>query len=891
MTESSSLQDFIHRLSKERIRTACNGAVRDTLPTASLILGVMYALLSVSHYLMLPQPMGTTMSLSAAVSAFLLLGLWGILQRTPIALRAAHPLGLMITAVVLINSTLHLYGVGDVKHSTNFMLLITGLGFLLLSPLWYLIALGATLGAWLLVVFTLSATPELTHYAYAIGMATLLSLVVFVGRYRLVVRLEAMRQRDEQRQEKLERSLKTSQTSETSLSNLIEATRSLAQPMEKQALLKWVLERLGNLIPYDSAVILLGGSDVMTLEAWRGTVAPPAGEQVKVYLGDSPILQETFRGRQPVLVNLQPLPAYWLTVISDPACRSWMVAPLFSGGTAVGLLILGSHKMMRYGADELRLLAAFSDYAASAIHNTLLVAWTQQALTRLTFLYEATRTLSTILDTNKILETLMSLAYEQIRPEAISIALAEPDGSLVFKAAAGGAGDKIVGMRVPKGRGLVGWVAQQGEPVWVPDVRNDTRFYGTVDKQTGFSTRSIYALPVWMGDQVIAVLEMINPKADTDISELRDTMLALASLAASALQNARLFEQVHRAERRYQNLFDLNVVPILVFDAQGHLLEANRAARELFRDALNTADNVFALLQLSPERFFQIAAELAMGQQPVWEMTLMQGNELRVLESHITYLKDYGQQDAYQWLGHDVTERVQLAEMRSRLNHMIVHDMRNPLNVIRNSLEMLIECRPDEPQRWENALRLARRSLNRMSDLVENILDTARSQSKAEITFESFSLNELLGEVMETVKHAAEYRRQQLTVEVLTERSSIVANHSYLRRVLINLLDNAIKFSPSGTAITLRIEEDTSAPAWLFSVSDQGPGIPPDEQQMIFEAYVRGRAQKHEKGVGLGLAFCKIAVEAHGGHIWVESEPGKGATFKFTLPTTLKAEK
>lgn len=878
-----------HRLSKERMRMACNEAVRDTLPPASLILGVMYALLSVSHYLMLPQPMATVMSITAAVSALILLGLWGISLRMPIALRAAHPLGLLMTVVVLFNSALHLYVTGDVKHSTNFMLLITGLGFLLLSPVWYLVALATTLAVWLLVVvLTLSATPELTHYAYAIGMATFLSLVVFVGRYRLVARLEAMRQKDEQRQETLERSLKASQASETALSNLIEATRSLAQPMEKQALLNWVLERLGALIPYDSAVILLGGSDVMTLEAWRGTVAPPAGEQVKVYLGDSPILQETFRGRQPVLVNLQPLPAYWLTVISDPDCRSWMVAPLFSGGTAVGLLILGSHKMMRYGADELRLLAAFADYAASAIHNTLLVNWTQQALTRLTFLYEATRTLSTILDTDKILETLMSLAYEQIRPEAISIALAEPDGSLVFKAAAGGAGDKIVGMRVPKGRGLVGWVAQQGEPVWVPDVRNDARFYGTVDKQTGFSTQSIYALPVWMGDKVIAVLEMINPKADTDISELRDTMLALASLAASALQNARLFEQVRRAERRYQNLFDLNVAPILVFNAQGHLLEANRAARELFRDALNTADNVFALLQLTPERFFQIAAELAMGQQPVWEITLKQDNELRILESHITYLKDYGQQDAYQWLGHDVTERVQLAEMRARLNNMIVHDMRNPLNVIRNSLEMLLDCKPDEPQRWEDALRLARRSLNRMSDLVENILDTARSQSKTEITYEAFSLNELLSEVMEAVKHAAEYRRQQLIVEVLTARSSIVANHSYLRRVLINLLDNAIKFSPSGTSITLRIEEDALAELWQFSVSDQGPGIPPDEQQAIFEAYVRGRAQKHEKGVGLGLAFCKIAVEAHGGRIWVESELGKGATFKFTFPTTLK---
>ncbi len=888
MTEKPVL-DFRHRrLPVERVCLACDRAVRDILPAAAFVLGAMYVLLGLAHRYFLPSRIAGLMSNVAFVSALVMVGIGVMVRRRELPLHRVHPVSMVLVALVLLNSALHLHLTGELKHTSNFMLLVTGLGFLLLAPGWYTLALLASLAGWFWAAAPLLNNGDGQHYAFAMGMSTLVSLVVFVGRYRLTMRVEALRLLDEQRQKTLEQSLRTSQASEAALSRLIEATRSLAQPMGLTPLLQWVLERLATLIPYDSAVILLGGSDTMTIEAWRGSTEPPAGGDLRIHLGEHPLLQDVFRGRQPVLVELQPLPAYWLTIISDPECKSWLVCPLFSGGTAVGLLILGSHKLMRYGTEELRLLSAFADYAASSIHNTLLVSWTQQALTRLSFLFDATRTLSTILDTDSILETLMDLAYKQIRPEAISIALAQPDGSLIFKAAAGGAGDKIIGMRVPKGKGLVGWVAQQGEPVWVPDVRNDPRFYGMVDKQTGFSTQSIYALPVWMGDEIVAVLEMINPQPETDINDLRDTMLALASLAASALQNARLFEQVRRAEQRYQNLFDLNIAPVLVFDAQGHLLEANRAARDMFGDALTAGESVFALLQLTPERFFQIATELASGQQPIWEMTLTQDHERRVLEAHITYLKDYGPQDAYQWMGHDVTERVRLAEMRSRLNHMIVHDLRNPLGVVRTSLEMLADCSPGEPERWEATIQLARRSLNHLSDLIDNMLDTARmAEGRTDIQFERVALAELLDEVEEAVRHAAGFRRQRLDFHLDALHPTLVANYSFLRRVLINLLDNAIKFSPAETTIELRVEEDTAMGMWRFSVIDQGPGIPPEEQNRIFEAYVRGEAQRHEKGVGLGLAFCKLAVEAHGGRIWVESAPGLGATFKFVIPMNL----
>lgn len=101
----------------------------------------------------------------------------------------------------------------------------------------------------------------------------------------------------------------------------------------------------------------------------------------------------------------------------------------------------------------------------------------------------------------------------------------------------------------------------------------------------------------------------------------------------------------------------------------------------------------------------------------------------------------------------------------------------------------------------------------------------------------------------------------------------------------MNLLDNALKYTPPGGKVTVTAEWLPSE-TLLFAVSDTGPGIPPEHQARIFDRFVRVPGQR-TGGTGIGLAFCKLAVEAHGGKIWVESKMGEGATFKFTLPATL----
>ncbi len=510
---------------------------------------------------------------------------------------------------------------------------------------------------------------------------------------------------------------------------------------------------------------------------------------------------------------------------------------------------------------------------------------------RLLFLYDAARTLSTTLNTNDVLQRLMALTHQHFQPDAVSVAVVEPEGYLVFRAASGKSAQDVLGMTLPAGTGIVGWVAEHGKTLWVPKTTADERHFKGVDQQTGFHTDAIYAVPVKVGAQTLAVLELINPLPETSLAELEEVMPALASLAASAIRNARLFEQVHRAEERYQRLFDLNLDPIIILDPEGHLLEINQAARDLL--PLSEEDkgaSCLAELNITPQRFHEVREQAREGDVVTWEFSVPtpEGEEPhRVLDVNMSYLAHYPPHGAYQWLGHDVTDRVALERMRQQLADMIVHDLRNPLGSITNSLELLHAAwiEQDDTVPIAQVLGIARRSSQRMERLISDILDMARLQSQEKtITIAEIELRPLMDEILETLMPSAERRNHTIEENVPSDLPPLWADQDILRRVLLNIMTNAIKYTPNGGTITLTVRAD--ADEFYFAVEDSGPGIPPEERQHVFEPFVRGDSN-NMKGAGLGLAFCKLAVEAHQGQISLESTVEEGSTFYFTIPRDL----
>jgi len=182
-------------------------------------------------------------------------------------------------------------------------------------------------------------------------------------------------------------------------------------------------------------------------------------------------------------------------------------------------------------------------------------------------------------------------------------------------------------------------------------------------------------------------------------------------------------------------------------------------------------------------------------------------------------------------------------------------------------------------------LGIALRSSQRMERLISDILDMARLQSQEKtISIAETELPPLIDEVLETLMPSAKRRNHTIEENIQSDLPPLWGDQDVIRRVLLNIMTNAIKYTPNGGTITLTVRAD--ADEFYFAVADSGPGIPPEERQHIFEPFVRVDSD-NVKGAGLGLAFCKLAVEAHEGEIGLDSTLGEGSTFYFTIPRNL----
>jgi len=369
----------------------------------------------------------------------------------------------------------------------------------------------------------------------------------------------------------------------------------------------------------------------------------------------------------------------------------------------------------------------------------------------------------------------------------------------------------------------------------------------------------------------------------------------VADLAAAAIRNAELYERVRQAERRYESLFNESADPIVVLDLEGRILDLNQQVIEMLerpRERLSGADFCDVL---GMERGVCQAAiqQVREGQRLSMEVKIPSGEETRTLEMHMARI-DYGGREAVQWVGHDVSERVALGQMREDLTHMVVHDLRNPLGSMMSSLQLIYTAfvERDQTLPMMKLLGIAMRSGQKLYRRIDSLLDLGRLEAgETELRKTPVSPELLVQEAIEQIQPLTLNRGQNLVARVAPGLPNVPADGDLILRVLTNLLDNAVKFTPREGHITLSVErrrKEDGGEEILFAVADTGPGIPAESRQRIFDRFARLKSAKGFGGVGLGLAFCKLAVEAHGGRIWVESEMGHGATFYFTLP--LEAE-
>lgn len=236
-----------------------------------------------------------------------------------------------------------------------------------------------------------------------------------------------------------------------------------------------------------------------------------------------------------------------------------------------------------------------------------------------------------------------------------------------------------------------------------------------------------------------------------------------------------------------------------------------------------------------------------------------------------------------------MAEHEQMERLRTDLLSTISHELRTPLTLARTSIGLLLDTDPDDAMR-QRLLRNIKQSSDRMNELVADLLDLARLRGdRLELQLRPVNLSELAVGAATLMQVLIEERGQRLEV-VVPEAAMVIGDARRLERALLNLLNNASKFSADGVVIDLRVTEGSGTAT--VSVRDRGPGIPPEVMPRLFEHFFTSRTSSPGRGVGagLGLPIAKGTIEAHGGEMSVESAVGRGSIFSFTLPTMREGE-
>jgi len=684
----------------------------------------------------------------------------------------------------------------------------------------------------------------------------------------------------------------------TSLELMYHVSRELASALDLRTVLERVLFlSMSNVGAINGSIIVLddGGQPIESIIITGSNVHTHTTRQLRAVY-ERGLAGWVTSHNQAVLIPNTSQDERWLRRPDDAEGRtgpkSAVSAPITVRDRVVGVMTLVHPSPGFFNQDHLELVQAIADQAGIAVLNARLYADSQRQARVMTALAESAAVITASLKLEDVLQRILEQISQALRVEVVSSALIDPEqGGLVFMATTGRKSQNVVGIRLEVGQGVAGWVAKEGRGVVIPDTRKDPRFYPEVDKLLGFQTRAIACAPIRSEGKVIGILEALNPINGVFDPDALLVLSGIGSLAGTAIRHAQLFERLVATQQRYQELFEDSIDPILVTDWNGYVMEANRQAEIITgvpKEALAQM-SIDRLQVVNPEVVGERYANLANGEIVSYEAILHNQAGREVPVQVYTRRVHIESVPHLQWILHDLTERKDLDNLRNDLISMIYHDLRSPLTNVVSSLDILGTMLPQaEFSNLTPLLEIATHSVERIQRLTNSLLDMRQLEAgTAVVNRLPASPLVLAREATEAVYPLAANKGQEIKILDQSDLPMVAVDADMVRRVLINLLENAVKYTPSGSKIY--VSASRKADWVLMSVQDSGPGIPDSEHERIFDKFTRLHGKDGPRGFGLGLAYCRLAVEGHGGRIWVESQPGCGASFIFTLPIAREA--
>jgi PAS domain S-box-containing protein len=603
----------------------------------------------------------------------------------------------------------------------------------------------------------------------------------------------------------------------------------------------------------------------------------------------------------------------------EAGLRTGVAVPISHGGRRIGVLSVGSFDATRtLDADDVELLELFATMVAVALENAEINAELENRLERIRTLSRLTRLVSTSLDLDYILPRIARAAAELTGATFATFWVAD-EGSRMLRL--GGISDAEIarglGRReMPYGAGAAGWVAEHLQSLTIDNVFEDGRSL-SLDWWRQMGMKTSLTVPVMHGTRLLAVLSLNGREPfRLNVPEL-EVLESFLAQAAAAIRNASLYSTVRRGQEQLQQIMDHSPAGISLKDRDGRFLLTNRRWRELYLYAPGqdqtppigkTDADIFPADRAVPTRQ-RDQDVLASGRPIEYEIGHQVGTEVRTyLSVKFPLVDPAGQPYAVCTITSDITERKRWEEEISsaletqraaneqleRLNKaksdfvsIVSHEFRSPLTGIQGFSELIRDEITDIDEMREYSADINREA-ERLNRMIDELLDLDRMESgQMTLRFGPVDLGTLVSQLVSSLGPRA--TRHRLRLALAEPLPSLTGDEDKLTQVVVNLLDNAIKYSPDGGEIVVGAEAD-GGQIHLW-VQDQGLGIPADALETVFDRYTRVETAQHHliRGTGLGLPIVRQIVELHGGRIWVESTPGEGSTFHVTVPLGRRA--
>lgn len=514
---------------------------------------------------------------------------------------------------------------------------------------------------------------------------------------------------------------------------------------------------------------------------------------------------------------------------------------------------------------------------------------------RLALVYRLAHELNTELSTSEVLKRVLNATAEALGTPHASIVALKKNRLYEAYAIGGGSSDPRSVVEKVLADGLMGFVLHNYRTVIINDITSNPLWLTLPDQPLSPQKGSALCVPLIHAGEVVGVMTLAHPMNSYFTADAVKLTATISQMGAAALANTLLLEAARQAEQRYTTLFDDVIVPIIITDLQGSILALNQRASEFLGYKLVelVGHNIARVHRmgtgpLGADRFEHLKRGLEVRfRSVIWTKD---GSE-KMVEVFAKRLSGGPKGDFIQWIEHDLTSQIALEHLRSDLSAMVYHDMRGPLGNVYTSLQALQSLLAENSNpNVVNLLRLAQRSERQVRRMLDSLLDVQRLEAGNKLLSRTNTvLDTVIEEAIEQLRAMAEDKSIRLRFALAEDLPVLYIDGEMIERVIINLLDNAIKYSPTGTPVT--VSTTTSGQEVLVEIKDSGPGIPPEAQATIFDKFSRVKHRGVPHGVGLGLAFCKLAVEAHGGRIWVRSNGEDGSTFTFALPVEAPATK